>query len=236
MEPELDYIIIDQHGISYDKLKVSLEDDPTVTTPIRPEAALIVGANEVCKKPNQTIDLTIAFLFTKLNKKLEFLYPPLSVSGVFSCFQLFYQFYAESGVCSMTCQRFLPTYNFDNSLGYTSTFRLTSLSQYNSNVHPVSYGDILGYLDNNVSGIPISYVIEAISSQLSHPIYNAILDVGAGEIASSLLTRQIIEHSELRFLLGKCLAQVIESVRNPQPTPIRRPKPRLRCRSRSDNR
>jgi len=219
MGPELDYFKIDQHGISYDKLIISLEDDPKVTRPIRPEAALIVGANKIYNKPNKRIDVIIAFLSAQLNENLEFLYPPLSVSGVFSCFQLLYQFYAESVVCSMTCRRFLPTYGFDDSLGYGRKINLTSLSQYNSNVHPVSFGDTLGYLDSSDSGIPISNVIEAISSQLSLPIYNAISDVGAGRIASSLLTQQIIEHSELRFWLGECLVKVIESVRNPEPTP-----------------
>ncbi len=145
----------------------------------------------------------------------------------------------------MTCRRFLPTYGFDDSLGYGRKINLTSLSQYNSNVHPVSFADILGYLDlycedQDGSSISINRVTAAISRQLLPPIYKAIRNKGAGAIASYLLASKIITDRELIFWLGKCLVEVMESVRNPQRTPepktIRRPDPRLRCRSRSDNR
>lgn len=215
MGPEPDYskyVTIQELGIHSTDLEGCL-----------PQAAFTVEVNRVRKGLYNVTDVIIAMCWAELNGNLKFDYYPLSVLGVCSCLHLGYQY--GSIHRGMFFQRYLPIYDFNRTKGYGSEIKLAHLiSEEDPTVYLAYYGEILGYLDlygeeQDGSSISINRVTAAISRQLLPPIYKEIRNKGAGAIASYLLASKIIKDRELRFWLGECLVKVIESVRNPEPTP-----------------
>jgi len=217
MEPKPDYFEIYQLTKRYDDIL-----DKKLQAALFVEAISNNGSNNGSNNNDFfDIDITIWMLFAELNGNLLFANPPISASGVCSYFHIGFNYNPQGS----NFWRYFPRFPLDTSSRHNGEIKLPSpLFESGLSVFGIAYLDRLGYFDDietepNGSSVSIGDIIRVLSNQLFPPILCAIIQTGVTTRLSTSYARKITRHRELYVLLAKSFFDVIESVRNPQPTP-----------------